>query len=30
MFATVALRLWFIVLCATALLLPVAAAMGKL
>ena len=30
MFATIALRLWFFVLRATALLVPVAAAMGKL
>ena len=30
MFATVALRLWFFVLLATALVLPVAALMGKL
>lgn len=30
MFATIALRLWFFVLCAVALALPFAAAMGKL
>jgi hypothetical protein len=30
MLATIALRLWFFVLCAVALALPFAAAMGKL
>jgi hypothetical protein len=30
MLATIALRLWFFVLVATALVLPFAAAMGKL
>lgn len=30
MFATIAMRLWFIILVATALLLPLAAALGKL
>jgi hypothetical protein len=30
MLATIAMRLWFFILVATALLLPLAAAMGKL